>query len=115
MSSSEAEYYAVENGSDEGVAVQAMAEELGWKMKVRVWTDSGGAKSAVSRRGIGRMRHMELKYLWIQEAVQRQRIHMRKVQGKFNPADHLTKPQNRIEYEELVKSVGGELRTGRLE
>jgi hypothetical protein len=111
LSSSEAEYYAVVTGSAEGLGVQAMAEEMGWKMKVRVWTDSGGAKAAVARRGLGKMRHMELKYLWIQEAVQRKRIVMRKIKGSMNPADHLTKPQNKSEYEELLKTVGGEIRS----
>jgi len=110
LSSSEAEYYAIVSGSAEGLAMQAMAEELGWKLKVRVWTDSSGAKSAVSRRGLGKMRHIELKYLWIQEAVQRKRIYMRKILGKINPADHLTKPQGRKEFEVLLKGVGGELR-----
>ena len=49
--------------------------------------------------------------LWIQEAVQRKRIVMRKIKGSMNPADHSTKPQNKSEYEELLKTVGGEIRS----
>ena len=110
LSSTEAEYYAVVSGSAEGLAVQAMAHELGWTLKVRVWTDSSGAKSAVSKRGLGKMRHIELKYLWIQEAVQRKRVYMRKIWGKINPADHFTKAQSKKEYEELLRQNGGEFR-----
>ena len=87
-----------------------MTQELGWDLKVRLWTDSSAAKSAVSKRGLGKMRHIELKYLWIQEAVQRKRIYMKKIWGKTNPADHLTKAQSKKEYEELLKKVGGKLR-----
>ena len=87
-----------------------MAEEMGWKTKVRVWTDSSDAKSAASKRGLGKMKHIELKYLWVQEAVQRKRITMKKVLGTLNPADHLTKPQSKKEYEERLREVGGELR-----
>ena len=42
--------------------------------------------------------------------MQRKRIVMRKIKGSMNPADHLTKPQNRSEYEKLLKTVGGDIR-----
>ena len=45
---------------------------MGWKMSVRVHTDSSAAKAVASRRGLGKLRHIELKYLWVQELVQDQ-------------------------------------------
>ena len=48
------------SGSAEDLGVQAMADEMGWKIGVRVWTDPGGAKAAGARRGLGKMRQMEL-------------------------------------------------------
>ena len=36
--------------------------------------------------------------------------YMKKIWGKVNPADHLTKAQSKKEYEHLLKKVGGELR-----
>ena len=53
LSSAEAEYYAIVTGVAEALAVQAMAEEMGWKMSVRVHTDSSAAKAVASRRGLG--------------------------------------------------------------
>ena len=94
------------SGSAEGLALQAMAGELGWQLQLRVWTDSSGAKAAVSRRGLGKMRHMELRYLWVQEAVRRRRIQVKKILGTHNPADHLTKPRTRFEIEGLLQGVG---------
>ena len=71
----------------------------------------GRCEGRRARRGLGKVRHMELKYLWIQEAVKRKRVVMRKIKGSMNPADNLAKPQNRTEYEELLKTVGGKIRS----
>ena len=79
LSSAEAEYYAIVTGVAEALAVQALAEEVGWKMSVRVHTDSSAAKAVSSRRGLGKLRHIELKYLWVQELVQEQRIAIKKI------------------------------------
>ena len=92
LSSVEAEHCAIVTGVAEALAVQALAEEMGWKMSVRVRTDSSAAKAVASRRGLGKMRHIELKYLWLQELVLDQRIAIKKINGLDNPADCLTKP-----------------------
>ena len=63
LSSGEAEYYAIVTGSAEGLGMQSLAIDLGWKFQVVVHTDSSTAKSVAGRRGLGRMRHVELKYL----------------------------------------------------
>ena len=73
LSSAEAEYHAIVTGVAEALAVQTLAEEIGWKMSVRVHTDSSAAKVVASRRGLGKLRHIELKYLWVQELVQSRR------------------------------------------
>ena len=33
----------------------------------RIWTDSNAAKAIASRRGLGKTKHIELKYLRLQE------------------------------------------------
>ena len=71
-------------GVAEALAVQALAEEVVWKMSVRVHTGSSAAKAVVSRRGLGKLRHIELKYLWVQELVQDQRIAIKKINGLDN-------------------------------
>ena len=110
LSVGEAEYYAVVSGSAEGLGVQSLAKDLGWDMavKVKVKTDSSTAKAVAGRRGLGKLRHVELKYFWVQEAVARGRIVVRKVDGAWNPADVLTKPKSRAEFERLLGLVGAE-------
>ena len=79
-------------------------------MKVAVVrTDSNTARSLASRRGLGKMRHMELRYLWVQEMVRDGRLKVKRVRGEENPADHLTKPKTFAEMVPMVQAAGGEL------
>ena len=64
---------------------------------VVISTDSSSAKSFASRRGLGRMRHIEVKELWLQEAVCHGRIQLKKVDGTANPADLFTKYLSNVE------------------
>ena len=43
------------------------------------------------REGVGRVRHVEVGELWIQDAVKQKRLTVQKVLGEENPADILTK------------------------
>ena len=109
LSSGEAEYYAMVGGAAEALGFQALAADLGWKMGVRVWTDSKAGKGMASRRGLGKTRHVEVKYLWLQQAVKKKRLTLWKIWGKANPADHLTKAQNKQEFVGVLKNIGGRI------
>ena len=54
-------------------------------------TDSAAAKSFVSRRGLGKMRHIEVRDLWLQREGMRGQVVVLKVPGEDNPADLMTK------------------------
>ena len=58
---------------------------------VRLATDSSAAKSFVSRRGLGRMRHLEIRDLWLQKEVRDGNVEVSKIPGTKNPADLMTK------------------------
>ena len=109
MSSGKAEYYAAVRAAAEGLAVQALMADLGWEAEVRVFVDATAAKSIASRIGLGKVRHMEVKFLWLQEAVKMKRIKVMKVPGQLNPADVPTKPMSIGEMDQKIRSVGGEV------
>ena len=96
-------------GAAEGMGVKAMAEDLGWRMEVEVLTDSSAAKSIASRRGLGKVRHMEVRWLWLQAMVKDGRIRLKKVWGPENVADILTKPRGVVEMAALLRKVGAEV------
>ena len=58
---------------------------------IKLGTDSSAAKSFVSRRGLGKMRHLEIRDLWLQAEVEQGRLEVHKVKGDQNPADLMTK------------------------
>ena len=106
----EAEYYALVTGSAEGLGIRSLMQDLGWDLQVKIWTDSSTAQSVASRRGLGKLRHVELRFLWVQEMVKKGRLKLGKVWGPKNVADHLTKGKMAWEYAHLLRGVGGELR-----
>ena len=106
----EAEYYAALKGAAEGLGVQALARDLGIELGVRLWSDSTSARGIACRRGLStRTRHLEVKYLWLQEAVARKRIQWGKIHTSVNPADLLTKIKSRGEAKRLMAIAGSEL------
>ena len=65
----------------------ALGRDLGYVFNLRLWVDSITAKAIVTRLGLGKVRHMEVKFLWAQEALRRKLFEMRKITGERNPAD----------------------------
>ena len=106
LSSGEAEYTALVKAVAEGLGVQALAADLGWTLSLVVHVDSAAAKSIASRSGVGKIRHLETKALWVQEAVKGGRFVLAKVQGTSNPADPMTKPQGYSDFVEVLSEVG---------
>ena len=106
LSSGEAEYYALTRAAAEALGFQSLCSDLGWSMAIRVWVDSTAAKAIASRTGLGRVRHLEVRYLWVQGALKDGRFKVLKIPGKVNPGDILTKPQDIKEIEDLLGMVG---------
>ena len=91
LSSGEAEYYGLVKGASAAIGVRSMHEEMGIKVRVRVSTDASAAKGIASRRGLGKIRHVEIHQLWVQDKIANGEVEVRKVNGKENIADILTK------------------------
>ena len=53
--------------------------------------NGSAAKGIASRRGLGKVRHIEVNQLWIQDKVAQGEIELVKVPGNANSADALTK------------------------
>ena len=60
-------------------------------LKTRVHVDATAAKSMVERRGISRVRHIQVDHLWIQEQEARRMLSISKVDGGDKPSDLMTK------------------------
>ena len=94
LSSAEAELYAMVEGVTRAKELVTLAQELGYaslSSVLRLGTDSSAAKSFVCRRGLGKMRHLQIRDLWLQKEVADGLLEVEKLAGMENPADLMTK------------------------
>jgi hypothetical protein len=94
LSSGEAEFHSASKAAAEMMAIGAMMSELGWPVVRRLFVDASAAQAMSNRQGIGKLRHLEVKYLWLQDLAKKGAIAVRKISGHVNPADVLTKPMS---------------------
>ena len=99
LSSGEVEYYGAVKGGTQALGLVAMLKDLGVevvdsvveKPEIELCIDARAAVGIANRRGLGRQRHLELNELWLQDQVARGRVAVRKVDGRANFSDSLTK------------------------
>ena len=91
LSSGEAEFYALVKCGSVALGIKRMLDDWGVKVKITIITDASAAKGITARKGAGKIRHIEVSQLWIQDKVRRGEIIIRKVDTKENLADALTK------------------------
>ena len=91
LSSAEAELIAAVRGAAEGLSALTICADFGHECRLRVHLDSSAAIGVTKRRGVGKIRHLDTRLLWIQERVQAGDLEVVKVAGSENPADLMTK------------------------
>ena len=77
-------------------------------MEVLVLSDSSAARAFSQRIGLGRMRHIQTRYLWLQERVKEGHLRVLPIRGKNNPADLLTKALSGVKRQKFMKTLGFE-------
>ena len=105
LSSAEAEFYAAVEATQRGLGMKSIMAELGKEVGLEVYMDASAAKSFASRRGLGKMRHVDTKHLWLQRMVKDKNLVLKKIAGTSNPADILTKYHSIGELESWCSSL----------
>ena len=90
LSSAEAELNALVKAGVEGLGLAAIMEDTGHEGLIEIKTDSSAAKGVIHRQGSGKIKHLSVRQLWLQERVHREELKIMKVPRKDNPADALT-------------------------
>ncbi len=91
LSSGEAELVAAVKMCTELIGIAQLAYDWGQEYATRVYVDSSAAIGAAQRRGNGKLRHVKVGMMWIQEKVDEGEIEIDKVRGEHNPSDLMTK------------------------
>ena len=71
LSSGEAELNAAVTACSEGRGLKNMVEEMHGEIELEVIGDSSASMGIMNRMGAGRVKHLEVKQLWVQDSVAR--------------------------------------------
>ena len=113
LSSGEAEYYGMVKAATMGIGMRVILEDLGIAKGIKIKTDASAAKGMANRTGLGKVRHLEVSQLWLQEKVRNGDMVIQKIDGKVNRADALTKHLGRDEVERHCRWVNHVSESGR--
>ena len=106
MSSGEAELYALVKGAAQTRGLMSMLADFGRVVTAEVCTDASAAIGMAHRQGLGKTRHVDVQYLWIQAEVAEGRLAVKKVGTKDNLADIFTKALSRDVLEYHLHGLG---------
>ena len=105
LSSGEAELYAASYGGQQAMGLQTMARDLGIDTKLQLEVDASAAIGIMERHGLGKMRHLDVNELWIQDKVRTKQFALLKVPGFDNTADIGTKPLDNLAIERHMRKM----------
>ena len=94
LSSTEAEYVAATEASKEYVWLKTFVNELGFvNVDCRLYSDSQSAIHLAKNSAFhSRTKHIQLRHHFIRTLLEEGKLKLKKIDGKINPADMLTKP-----------------------
>ena len=109
LSSGEAEYYGVVNGMCEALGNKGIAKDMGLDFSITLSTDSSAAKGIATRKGLGKVKHLETRTLWAQDKIDEGIVVVKKIGGDrkvpFEPEATFTlgrTPSHRVGGEALI-------------
>ena len=112
LNSGESEYDALVHGAAYSLGTQAMHEYWGLSLTLTILSDRSSDRSFSKRRGLGKQRHVQTRFLWLQDRVKLQHLTVHVVKGTENPADVLTKALTRNDIMKSMRWLGLEDRSG---
>ena len=112
-SSAEAELSGVIRGATEALGLSTLLQDLGQKSQIRLHVDAAAAKGIIERKGLSKVRHLDVNVLWLQETAARKEIPINKIPGEENPADLATTHLAIAKVEKLLSKMYINYKEGR--
>jgi hypothetical protein len=113
LSSGEAELGAIVKSSAEALGLKSLLSDFGIWVTLAVKSDASAAIGMVKREGLGKVRHLAVADLWIQQRRATGEILYEKTDGLTNPADMMTKSVGGDKISKFLDSLGFQKRGGR--
>ena len=93
LSSAEAEYLSLTGAASEALNIHIALRFLtASPVVLKAFTDSSACRGICARQGVGRIKHLAVRLLWLQQAIRAGRLTVHSVPTQQNPADIGTKP-----------------------
>ena len=103
LSSCEAELVAATIGAAEGILIREVFKfVLNREVQLDIRMDSSSARQWLQRSGIGRLKHLAARSLWLQNAVKEKELFLKVIPTQFNLSDLNTKRLTRHRREMLM-------------
>ena len=106
FSSGEAEYYSLVTLMSELLGLKSICLDWNACFRLEVNVDATAAIGMVSRRGLGKTKHIDTVWLWAQEALEIHKVQLSKRPTADMLADLLTKFLDRTKIEQFVRLLG---------
>ena len=103
---------ALVKATSEAIGLQQLAASWAIECTVEVFVDSSAALAVTSRKGNGKLRHVRIGHLWVQQLSDAEEVCFRKVRGDSNPADLMTKYLPASKAAPLVEAMAQDYRAG---
>ncbi|CAK0798994.1 unnamed protein product, partial [Prorocentrum cordatum] len=115
QSSGESEYYSLVRCASALIGMGNLMRDLGRELPLRLLGDATAASGMARRRGAGRVRHIEVGTLWLQQIITEKKMVLGRRPGKENEADLGTKHLAQRELWECLARLGFVAMGGRSE
>ena len=114
LASGEAEFYSAVKCASHLLGLRAIAIDFGIVVKtpLSLEVDSSSAIGTMSRRGAGKIRHIQTPTLWLQRLVTSKEIVVKKLLGEKNPTDIGTKHMTAEKIARYLPWLSQERRSG---
>ena len=109
MSTGEAGYYALVKAASVSLGMKARMADLGVQVRIRLLTDASTGKAIAARRGLGKIRHLDVAQLWVQQMVNDGTLQVIKIKNDFNSADLFTKHLDRTTMDKCLELLGHQI------
>ena len=91
LSSGEAELNAALKAGAEILSMKTLLAELGVAVQGHMYGDSSACSGTLHREGTGRIKHLQIRQLWLQQVIRTGTLTFTKISRDDNPADSLAK------------------------
>ncbi|CAK0901612.1 unnamed protein product, partial [Prorocentrum cordatum] len=112
VSSGESEFYALSTVATDGEMLRDLLTWLGFRVEWALATGSSAARGMSLGRGVGMVRDLGARALWVQQATRLLGLKVPKCRGSEKPSDTGTKSRAAEVHEQLCKQVGLRRLTG---